>query len=137
MAKINPYIFFGGKAAEAFAYYKGVFGGETDIQLAKDGPNADKTPPEMLDGVFHGVLNAGDIVIMGSDMMALGEDVSLDKSPMGIAVDCDSADQLKEYFAKLVDGGKEIWPPRDSEWGSVYGQCQDKFGVMWLLNAQK
>jgi PhnB protein len=135
MATLSPYISFAGKTAEALEFYKGIFGGEASVQMAKDGPNAAQTPPEKMDGVFHAEYNSdAGFQLLASDMMSdemhPGGDISL-------TLDCDSAEQLQEWFDKLADGGNVVWPVRDSEWGSVFAQVVDKYGIQWMLNYSK
>lgn len=134
MAVIEPYISFAGKTAEAIEFYKSVFGGEANVQLAKDGPNAANTPPEKLEQVFHADLGTGQFHILASDMMS---DTRAQSGDISLALMCDSGEQLQEWFDKLADGGKVVWPVRDSEWGALYGQCVDKYGVQWMLNWNK
>lgn len=136
MAAVEPYINFAGKTAEAIEFYKGVFGGDATVQLAKDGPMADKTPSEQLDNVFHADLttNAG-FHILASDMMSSGKQPV--NTMISLALSPDSEEKLREYFTKLSEGGMVIWPVRDSEWGSIYAQVIDRYEVQWMLNFDK
>jgi PhnB protein len=136
MAQLVPYINFAGKTSEALDFYKSIFGGEADVQLAKDGPMAAQTPPERQSDVFHADYNAGGFRLLASDMMsdAAGRVVG---NVYSLALMCDSAEQLQEWFDKLADGGNVVWPVRDSEWGSIYAQVVDKYGLQWMLNYDK
>lgn len=136
MAALEPYISFAGKTAEALEFYKNIFGGEANVQLAKDAPNAGKTPEDKLDQVFHADLTTdGGFHILASDMMSGGEQPV--NNVMSLALMTDSEEQLRGYFDKLSQGGKVVWPVRDSEWGSVYAQVVDRYGVQWMLNFDK
>lgn len=135
MATLEPYISFAGKTAEAMEFYRSVLGGESTVRLAKDGPNAGNTPADKLDQVFHADLTTdGGFHILGSDMMSGDTPVN---NVVSLALMCDSDEQLRSYFDKLSDGGKVVWPVRDSEWGSVYAQLIDRYGVQWMLNFDK
>jgi PhnB protein len=136
MAQLTPYINFAGKTAEALEFYEAIFGGEADVQLAKEGPNAANTPADKLDQVFHSYYHNDHFAFMASDMMSdeAGRDVG---NVLSLVLDCDSAEQLRDWFDKLADGGKVVWPVRDSEWGSMFAQATDKFGITWLLNYAK
>ena len=136
MAQVVPYINFAGKTSEALEFYKSIFGGKADMTLAKDSPNAGQTPPEKMEQVFHADYKADGVRLLASDMMsdAAGRVVG---NVYSMAVMCDSSEQLHDWYAKLVEGGKEVWAPRDSEWGSVYGQCVDRYGLQWMLNYDK
>lgn len=134
MAVVEPYINFAGKTVEAMEFYKGVFGGEVNVQLAKDGPNAGNTPADKLDQVFHADLDTGSFHLLGSDMMS---DNRRPDGDISLALMCDSAEQLRGWFDKFAEGGKVVWPVRDSEWGSVYAQVVDRYGIQWMLNYDK
>ena len=136
MAKIVPYINFADQGKEAIEFYKSVFGGNAEVQLVKNSPNAAQMPAEWGERIFHFDFKAGDIHLLGSDIMSdqAGKVVG---NVHSLAIMCDNAEQLKEYFTKLSEGGKVVWEPRDSEWGSLYGQCVDKFGIQWMLNYDK
>lgn len=133
MASLVPYVNFAGKTAEALDFYKSIFGGEADMTLAKDGPMAAQTPEERQNDVFHADYKADGFRLLASDMMsdAAGREVG---NVFSLALMCDSKEQLQDWFDKLADGGKVVWPVRDSEWGSVYAQVVDKYGLQWMLN---
>ena len=119
MANLIPYINFVDKSREAVKFYKSVFGGDAEIQ--KDGER-----------VIHLDFQAGDIHFMGSDLQS---DQPGQESSM--VLNCDSEEQLRDFYAKLVDGGKEVFAPVDSGWGAIIAHCTDQFGVTWMLNYDK
>lgn len=136
MAQIVPYINFADQGKEAVEFYKNVFGGDAEMQLVKDSPNAADMPAEWGERIFHLAFTAGDIHFYGSDIMSdqAGKVVG---NVYSLALNCDSEEQLRGYFAKLSDGGEVRWEPRDSEWGALFAQCVDKFGITWMLNYDK
>ena len=136
MAELVPYINFADQGREAIEFYKSIFGGEADVTLVKDGPMAANSPKEWGDRIFHLDYKAGDIHILGSDIISdqAGKEVG---NVFSLALMCDSAEQLQGYFDKLSDGGKVVWPAADSEWGSIFGQVVDKYGLQWMLNFDK
>jgi PhnB protein len=54
-----------------------------------------------------------------------------------LVLNCDSEEQLRDFYARLVDGGKEVFAPADSGWGAIIAHCTDQFGVTWLMNYDK
>jgi PhnB protein len=54
-----------------------------------------------------------------------------------LVLNCDSEEQLRDFYAKLVDGGREVFAPTDSGWGAIIAHCTDQFGVTWLMNYDK
>jgi PhnB protein len=112
-----PYINFVDKSQEAVAFYKSVFGGDAEVQ-AEGGR------------VMHLDFQAGDLHFMGSDHQAtagLADGGNL-------VLNCDAEEQLRDFYAKLVDGGIEVFAPADGGWGAIVAHCTDQFGVTWMLN---
>jgi PhnB protein len=136
MANIVPYINFADRGREAVEFYKSVFGGDAEVILVKDSPSAANMPKEWGERIFHLDFKSGDINFYGSDVIS-DQAGKVPGNVYAIAINCDSAEQLKDYFKKLSDGGKTVWEPSDSEWGSIFGQCVDKFDITWMLNYQK
>jgi PhnB protein len=120
MANLVPYINFP-DSREAVSFYKGVFGGEAEVQLEGE-------------RVIHLDFQAGDLHFMGSDLES--DQVGLG-SGYGLVLNCDDEDQLRDFYAKLVDGGNELFAPVDSGWGAIVAHCTDQFGVSWMLNYDK
>jgi PhnB protein len=123
MANILPYINFGDKSQEAVKFYQGIFGGGAEVQL--EGTR-----------VIHLDFQAGDIHFMGSDLQS--DQAGLERSnDYSLVLNCDSEEQLRDFYAKLVDGGREVFAPTDSGWGALIAHCTDRFGVTWMLNYDK
>jgi PhnB protein len=115
MANVIPYINFGDRGGDAVTFYKQVFGGDADVQ--SDGTR-----------IVHLDFQSGDLHFMGSDLQGeRGNDYRL-------VLNCDSEEQLREFYAKLVHGGNEVFAPVDSGWGAIIAHCTDRFDVTWLLN---
>jgi PhnB protein len=120
MANLVPYINFGGKSQVAVEFYKGVFGGDAEVQSEGE-------------RVMHLDFTSGGIHFMGSDHQ--GDQAGLVHSNgYSMVLNCDSEEQLRDFYAKLVDGGKEVFAPTDSGWGAIVAHCSDQFGVVWMLN---
>ena len=123
MANIIPYINFAHNGQEAALFYKGVFGGEAEVQLEGE-------------RVIHLDFQAGDIHFMGSDLQS--DQAGLEgSSSYSLVLNCDSEEQLREFYTRLVDGGEEVFAPTDSGWGAIVAHCTDQFGVTWLMNYDK
>lgn len=116
MPNIIPYIDFAGKGQQAVAFYKAIFGGDADVQL--DG-----------DRIVQLEFRADGIHFMGSDL----QDGTM-SSGGNLVLNCDSEAQLRDFYAKLVDGGTAVFEPADSGWGAIIAHCTDQFGITWMLN---
>src|SRR5712691_13242953 len=123
MANILPYINFGEKSQEAITFYKGVFGGDAEVQLEGE-------------RVIHLEFQAGDIRFMGGDPQSAQAGLERGNG-YGLVLNCDSEEQLLDFYAKLVYGGHEVFAPVDSGWGAIIAHCTDQFGVTWMLNYDK
>ena len=119
MANLVPYINFVEKSGEAVTFYKSVFGGDAEVQ--SDGER-----------VVHVDFQSGDIHFMGSD---LGSDQPGRES--SLVLNGDPEEQLRFFFATLVDGGHEVFAPTDGGWGAIVAHCTDQFGITWMLNFDK
>jgi len=123
MANTVPYISFIDKSQEAINFYKNVFGGEAEVQSEGE-------------RVIHLDFRAGGIHFMGSDLQS--DEIGSERgNGYGLVLNCDSEEQLRDFHAKLVDGGKEVFAPTDGGWGAIVAHCTDQFGVTWMLNYDK
>ena len=120
MANIVPYINFANNGQEAITLYKSVFGGDAEVQL--EGGH-----------IIHLDFQAGGIHFMGRDLYS--DQAGLEGgNGYNLVLNCDSEEQLRDFYVKLVDGGKEVFAPTDSGWGAIIAHCTDRFGVTWLMN---
>src|SRR5690349_25025099 len=91
MADIVPYIYFAKNGQEAIKFYKGVFGGDAEVQF--DGER-----------VIHLDFQAGGIHFMGSTLQS---DQAERGNSSNLVLNCDSEEQLRDFYTRLVYGGKE------------------------------
>ncbi len=123
MANIVPYIYFAQNSAEAITFYKRVFGGDAEVQFEGE-------------RVIHLDFQAGGIHFMGSDLQS--DQAGLERgNGYSLVLNCDSEEQLRDFYARLVDGGQEVFAPVDSGWGAIIAHCTDQFGITWLMNYDK
>lgn len=130
--RATPYLMFPGTADEAFAFYRGVFGGETGNalryrDLGTTGPDEDL--------VAHVALTVGDeIMLMGSDASGasraehrVGTNVELHLNP-------GTAAEARRVFDALADGGSVSMPLERVAWSELFGSCVDRYGVRWIVD---
>ena len=53
-----------------------------------------------------------------------------------LCINCDTEDELNNFFTNLGQGGKITEPLVDMPWGGRYGSLIDRFGKYWLFNFQ-
>ncbi len=135
MTSVNPYLNFAGNCAEAFEFYRAVFGGEYSfLQRFSDGPPDMPVAPEDADKVLHVSLPLGDgQMLMGSDQPSERGGVDAGSS-ISISIGPDSAEEGQRIFAALAEGGTVVMPYERQFWGADYGMCIDRFGIGWMVN---
>ncbi len=134
MPKLVPFIRFNdGKCKEAMNFYKDCIGGRLEFMTVADSPMAKDMPgKEAL--IMHSSLKGDWGVLVGSDMM---RDTATIGDNVGVSLECDSEEELRDLFAKLEKGGEAFMKPDDTFWGAVFALVTDKYGVEWMLNFQK
>ena len=135
MSQINSYLTFNGNCREAMTFYKECLGGELIFQTVGESPLSRKMPKKMKDCILHSTLTKGSLILMGSDMVS---DWGLIKgNSVSLSLNCNSEEEIKNFYAKLSNGGSKNHPLEDSFWGALFGDLIDKFGNHWILNFNK
>lgn len=135
----TPYLSFDGDCADAFDFYKSVFGGEFAVRSTF----AD-APPDMgvAEGdkskIMHVSLMVGDDVLMGSDVIkGMGGETPTPANSISVSYTPKSKADADAIYARLADGGSETMPMQDAFWGAYFGMCKDRYGVNWMLNVEQ
>jgi len=135
MTQINSYLTFNGNCREAMTFYKECLGGELVLQTIGESPMADKMPPQMKKSILHSTLTKGNLVLMGSDMVA--DNGLIKGNSVSLMLNCSSEDEIKSCYTNLSNGGNATHPLENTFWGALFGDLVDKFGNHWLLHFQK
>src|SRR5690606_28479097 len=69
----------------------------------------------------------------------MGADVPSDQeykpgNNIGVSVSGDDAEALRDYWARLSEGGTVVVPMERQLWGDEFGMCVDRFGVGWMVD---
>jgi PhnB protein len=135
--KLHTYLNFPGNAAEAFQFYRAVFGGEFSSHVRfRDMPMEGVDIPEAeQDKAMHIALPIGDgNLLMASDVLeSLGQKLQPGNN-VYISVHPDTREDADRIFNGLSAGGEVEMPIADQAWGDYYGSCTDKYGVRWMVN---
>lgn len=105
-----------GRAEEAIHFYNSVFPNSTISGIAKYGEGEGDTVGHVKHGQF--TINDFGLMAMDSSMADFGFDEGV-----SIVVNCDTQEEIDDYWAKLTEGGTE----------SMCGWLKDKFGVSWQI----
>lgn len=129
--KMNVHLNFRGNCAEAFDFYKKVFGAkDAFIMKYNDAPVGMPVDQDWKDKVMHTSIPLGDGLLMGCDAPK-GHSTPLG----GFQVSVESKDEaeVKRIYNALQEGGSVQMPMSPTFWSSMFGMCTDKFGVAWMV----
>ncbi len=117
MADIATFLTYSSRAEEAARFYTSIFPNSCITRVSRY-PDIEGLPPA-------GSVMMVEFVLMGRPFVALngGPHFSFTQG-ISISVQCDTQQEVDEYWAKLADGGQEV----------ACGWVTDKFGVSWQIN---
>jgi PhnB protein len=127
--KLNTYVNFAGKCAEAFRYYEQHLGGKLGMMMTHgQAPDQTGVNPEWKDAVLHGSITIGDTDLLGADIPGAEP---MRSAYLTLAVDSDS--EAERIYAALGDGGRVLMTMEETFFASRFGQVQDRFGMNWMI----
>ena len=137
MLSTDIYLHFNGRSEEAFTFYKTVFGGDFVIsQRYKEMPGGDKMNVENLEKMMHISLKISPFTTLMASDLPSKEDQSLRfGNNFHICLQAESEKEADRLFNLLSKGGKIEMPMSRSFWGAYFGMCEDKFGILWMINS--
>lgn len=132
----QPYLFFEGRAEEAFEFYRKALGAEVQGMLRyKDSP----TPAKYHDGrvppgekVMHANFVVGGTQVMASDGFCSGKP---NFSGFSLCFEAKDEADAKKRFDALAAGGKVNQPLTETFFARAFGMVTDKFGLSWMILA--
>ena len=134
--QVQPYLSFEGRCDEAIAFYKKALGPKVDMLMRfKEAPDQSMVSPGSAEKVMHAALRAGDTQLLMSDGRCTG---SPNFNGIALALTAPSeADAERIFNALAADGGKVNMPMTKTFFSSRFGMCLDKFGVGWMVLAER
>jgi PhnB protein len=133
---IQPYLFFDGRADEAIEFYKKALDAKVEMLLRfKDGPPSQQPmPPGSENKIMHAAIHIGDSRILLSD----GDCQQKTKfEGFGLAANGLTVEQTQRYFQALSEGGQVQMPLGKTFFSESFGMVRDKFGILWMVLAEK
>jgi PhnB protein len=135
---IQPYLYFNGRCEEAIKFYSKVLGAEATFMMRfKESPDPQSKAmmtPGTEDKVMHANVKIRDTEVMMSDGQCTQKAPSFDGFALTLNVAPGEADKL---FAALAEGGQVQMPLTPTFFAEKFGMVADKFGVSWMVLAEK
>lgn len=115
MQKITPFLWFDNNAEEAINFYTSVFKGAEKGSFARYTGEGPGPKGEVMTGTFK---------LCGQEFIALnGGPVFKFNEAVSFVVNCETQQEVDEYWQKLSEGGKT----------NRCGWLKDKFGLSWQI----
>jgi PhnB protein len=123
-----PYLHFPGTAREALTFYAEVF--DCAVQLHTFAEfNRDDGPA---DAIAHGYLTGGPVRLFAADLA--GDEPPFRSEGMMLALlGTAGPPTLRNWFARLSEGGRVVDDLQTRPWGASDGQVIDRYGLHWLI----
>ncbi|MBO0724575.1 MAG: VOC family protein [Blastocatellia bacterium] len=115
MQKITPFLWFDNNAEEAMNFYLSIFKNSKVVSVARYGDAGPGPKGTVMTAKFQ--LNGQEFIALnGGPHFKFTEAISF-------VVDCETQQEVDEYWAKLSEGGEE----------SMCGWLKDKYGLSWQI----
>jgi PhnB protein len=127
--RVNTYVNFAGKCADAFRFYERHLGGKIGMMMTHgQAPDQSRVSPEMKDAVVHARISIGGTEVMGADIPSAEP---MRSAYLSLGVDSDA--EAERVFSALADGGQVFMPMQETFFASRFGQLRDRFGTNWMI----
>ncbi len=133
MVRLVTYLRFNGNCRQAMEFYRDCLGGKLKIMTVGESPMAAQMPA-MKDKVMHSWLESDTMTLMASDMAPKEGLVKGNTTVLSLVAPTKA--EVEGYYTRLSAGGKIDMPLGKTFFG-VYGGFVDKFGVEWMVQADK
>lgn len=133
--RIDPYLYFDGTCADAFAAYAAVLGGEPVLMPYSDAPPGPDIAPGAPDRIMYGHLAIGGQFLMASDVPPGTPLPAAPHAFVNLGVDSDA--EAERIFAALSDGGEVRVPIAETFFAHRFGMVVDRFGTGWMVMRSK
>ena len=127
--KLNTYVNFAGKCADAFRFYEKHLGGKIGMMMTHgQAPDQSQVRPEWKDTVLHARISIGQTDLMGAD---IPNAQPMRSAYLSLAVESDA--EAERIFSALSDGGEVFMPMQETFFATRFAQLRDRFGINWMI----
>ena len=119
MQRISPFLWFDDKAEEAATFYTAIFKNSKIVNIARYGDAGAE-----VSGRPKGTVMTVEFQLEGQEFVALngGPQFKFTEA-ISFVVNCQTQEEVDEYWKKLSDGGQEV----------QCGWLKDKYGLSWQI----
>jgi len=129
MMKMNTYVNFAGRCADAFRFYERHLGGKIGMMMTHgQAPEPSGVNPAQKDAVLHARISIGGTELMGADIPSAEP---MRSAYLSLGVESDA--EAERVFAALSDGGEVFMPMQETFFATRFGQLRDRFGINWMI----
>jgi PhnB protein len=129
MMKMNTYVNFAGKCADAFRFYERHLGGKVGMMMTHgEAPEPSRVNPAQKDAVLHARISIGGTELMGADIPSAEP---MRSAYLSLGVESDA--EAERVFAALSDGGEVFMPMQETFFATRFAQLRDRFGINWMI----
>ncbi|HJZ73414.1 MAG TPA: AAA family ATPase [Vicinamibacterales bacterium] len=127
--KMNTYVNFAGKCAEAFRFYEQHLDGKIGMMMTHgQAPDQSNVKSEWKDAVLHARISIGGIELMAAD---IPNAEPMRSAYLTLTVESDA--EAERIFSALSNGGEVFMPMQETFFASRFGQLRDWFGINWMI----
>ena len=127
--KLQTYVNFAGKCAEAFRFYEQHLGGKIGMMMTHgQAPDQSKVDPALKDAVLHARITIGGTELMGAD---IPNAQPMRSAYLSLGVTSDA--EAERMFLALKEGGEVFMPLQETFFATRFGQLRDRFGINWMI----
>jgi len=131
MAKVEPFLNFGGNCLQAFQFYEEHLGGKIHMSMKySEAPVGPGSPAGDPDWVIYALMTIGTSKLMGSDVPP-GTFQPSRSVYMSLSVD--SIEEAERVHAVLSDGGEVFMSMQETFFALRFSMLRDKFGTLWMI----
>jgi PhnB protein len=128
----TPYIHFRGQARDALTFYASVFGGATQLHSFAEFSRTDGPA----DAIAHGYLVNSPVSLYAADVG--GEEPAFHAEGLMLSLlGTSEPATLRQWFARLSEGGEVVDDLQHRPWGAFDGQVIDRYGLHWLIGFEE
>jgi PhnB protein len=132
--QVQSYLFMDGRGDDAIEFYKKALGATVNTLMRfKEMPDG-KCAPGSEDKIMHADISIGETHVLLSDGENKGQP---NFQGFGLAVTTKTEAEADKVFNALANGGKVTMPQSKTFFSPRFGMLVDKFGVHWMILAER